>query len=300
METSTDLLARSYTYCREIARRRAENFYYSFLVLPREKRDAMCAIYAFMRYCDDVADESDFDGNRADLLECWHEALEEAMESRYGESLILPAFHDTVRRYNIPRIYFHELIDGASMDISVHRYATFDQLYRYCYKVASVVGIVCIHVLGFDDDEARKYAEYCGIAFQLTNILRDAKEDALMGRIYLPREDLDAFRYTPDDLSNGVLDDRFQRLMQFEVQRARTYYNAARPLLPMIHESGRPGLQAMIEIYSAILDRIEKRNYDVFSSRVSVSGAQKLAIAAKAFLMSKAKGGQTYLPEWRV
>lgn len=289
----TDELQISYRYCREVARKRARNFYYSFIVLPREKRDAMCAIYAFMRYCDDIADEPDFKLDRKEMLERWRRSLDAG--ERY-DSLILPAFHDAVRRYDIPLDYFHQLIDGASMDLSIDHYSTFDQLYDYCYKVASVVGLVCIHVFGFDSPDAKKYAEYCGIAFQLTNILRDIKEDAASGRVYLPEEDLRAFKYSAEELSSGVRNERFHKLMRFEVARAKGYYSAALPLVDMVHGSGKPGLCAMIEIYFSILSAIERQHYDVFRHSISVPKSRKVAIAARAIVRSKISGGKPYLP----
>lgn len=296
MKEHLDQLQQSYRYCREVARKRARNFYYSFIVLPRAKRDAMCAIYAFMRYCDDIADDPDIRLNRAEMLEKWRSSLYNTEAGRLDESLILPAFHDAVRKYGIPLEYFHNLIDGASMDLSVGRYDTFEQLYDYCYKVASVVGLVCIHVFGFDCPDAKKYAEYCGIAFQLTNILRDLKEDAASGRVYLPAEDLHAFGYSADDLISGIRDERFHRLMRFEVARARGYYNAALPLIHMVHGSGRPGLCAMIEIYFSILEGIERKHYDVFDNSISVPKTRKVAIAARALVRSRLHGGRSYLP----
>jgi len=299
LELTQQELALSYRHCREVAKRRARNFYYSFMVLPREKSDAMCAVYAFMRYCDDIADDPSVDGDKRRMLEKWRASLERAARGQYEESRILPAFHDTITRFGIPIDYFHQLIDGAAMDLATERYDSFDQLYDYCYKVASVVGLVCIHVFGFDAPEAKKHAEYCGIAFQLTNILRDLGEDASMGRVYLPDEDLWAFGYSADELTRGVRNDRFVRLMSFEVGRARCYYNAALPLVGMVHESGRPGLCAMIEIYSRILDKIERSGYDVFANRISLSATRKLSIAAKTLVMSRLNGGRPYLRESR-
>ena len=293
-------LALSYRYCREVAKRRARNFYYSFMVLPREKSDGMCAVYAFMRYCDDIADDPSVDGDKRRMLEKWRASLDRAARGEYEESRILPAFHDTMRRFDIPVEYFHQLIDGAAMDLSVEQYESFDELYEYCYKVASVVGLVCIHIFGFDSPEAKRHAEYCGIAFQLTNILRDLAEDASMGRVYIPDEDLWAFGYTADDLTHEVRNDRFTRLMGFEVARARCYYKAALPLVGMVHDSGRPGLCAMIDIYSGILDKIEKSGYDVFANRISLSAPKKLSIAARTLLMSRLNGGRPYLRESRL
>ncbi|MHB9037918.1 MAG: phytoene/squalene synthase family protein [Armatimonadota bacterium] len=294
---SPDQLRESYRYCRSIAKKRARNFYYSFIVLPREKSDAMCAVYAFMRYCDDIADDPALGRDRNAILQNWRESLDRSMRGNYGGSNILPAFHDAVKRYEIPADYLHQLIDGAMMDLSINRYRTFDELYDYCYKVASVVGLVCIHIFGFDSPQARKHAEFCGIAFQLTNILRDVKEDAERGRVYIPEEDLWAFDYSTEDLMNGVHDDRFLRLMRFETHRAHDFYGAALPLVPMVHGSGRPGLCAMIEIYSSILDRIDKSPCDVLEGQVSLPTTQKLSIAAKALIKSKLNGGRPSLPE---
>lgn len=292
-------LEQSYSYCRNIARKRARNFYYSFIVLPREKSDAMCAVYAFMRFCDDIADDPAINGDRERMLAKWGESLVKAAEGNYEDSPILPAFHDSIRRFDIPIGYFRELIDGATMDLRVDKYGTFEELYDYCYKVASVVGLVCIHIFGFASPEARKYAEFCGIAFQLTNILRDVREDAERGRVYVPEDDLWAFGYSAQDLANGVSDERFHRLMKFEAGRAQDYYNLARPLLPLVNGSGRPGLCAMIEIYSSILRKIERRPEDVLAGSVSISKSRKLAIAAKALLTSRFHGGRPYPDELR-
>ena len=294
MNKSAAELSESYRCCRDIAKKRAGNFYYSFAVLPRAKREAMCAVYAFMRYCDDIADDPGLRSSREGMLEKWRESLELAARGQYGGSPILRAFHDTMLKFGIPAQYFHLLIDGAAMDLSVNRYHTFDQLYDYCYKVASAVGLVCIHIFGFDAPDAKQYAEYCGIAFQLTNILRDLKEDARMGRVYIPEDDLWAFDYSAEDLAHEVQDDRYYALMKFEVDRARDFYRAARPLVPLIHDSGRPGLCAMIGIYSGILDKIERNNYDVFASDISLSKTQKIAIAAKAVLKCKINEGTPY------
>ena len=256
----------------------------------------MCAVYAFMRYCDDLADDPNLNLNRLEMLERWRRSLDCVS---CDDSPILPAFRDAVERFHIPLEYFHQLIDGASMDLSIDHYHTFEELYDYCYKVASVVGLVCIHIFGFDSPDARKYAEYCGIAFQLTNILRDLKEDVANGRIYLPEEDLHAFRYSADDLASQVEDERFNKLMRYEVARARGYYKAALPLIDLVHDSGRPGLCAMIEIYSSILSAIERNRYDVFGRRISVPTSRKAAIAAKALLKSRLFGGRSYQPVLR-
>jgi phytoene synthase len=243
-------------------------------------------MYAFMRYCDDIADSHHPPTSKADALRQWRDALTGALKGDYGESRILPAFADSVQKYSIPATYFYELIDGAEMDLSVNRYQTFDDLYQYCYRVASVVGLVCIHIFGFQDDQAKNYAESCGIAFQLTNILRDVKEDAEHGRIYLPLEDMEAAGYSEDDLSHFMLDDRFRQLMKIEAQRAHGYYERGTGLLGYVDPVSRPCLAAMIGIYSSLLTKIESKGYDVFSKRISLSAREKISIAARSTLAS--------------
>jgi phytoene synthase len=285
-------LAESYRYCRRVARREARNFYYSFMVLPPAKREAMCAVYAFMRYCDDIADSPGAPADKRGYLDAWRAALGAAMRGDCGGSAILPAFRDTVERYRIPARLFEALIEGAAMDLTVCRYATFAELREYCYRVASVVGLVCIRIFGFagatePPPEAERYAEALGIAFQLTNILRDIPEDATMGRIYLPLEDLAAFDYPAADLLAGVADDRFLRLVQFEAQRAREFYAAARPLTGMLAPESRPCLAAMEGIYRGILDQIERQDYNVFARRARLSAWRKLGVAASAWARGK-------------
>ncbi len=179
-------IAASYRCAEDVARRRARNFYYSFVVLPPEKRRAFCAVYAFMRYCDDISDGSETLENKRQALKNWRAQLNAAVQGHFDGSPILPAFHDAVRRFSIPADYFHWIIDGAEMDLTIDRYETFGDLYRYCFNVASAVGLVCLKIFGYADKRAPQLAEQCGIAFQLTNILRDLDEDAGMGRLYLP------------------------------------------------------------------------------------------------------------------
>jgi phytoene synthase len=277
-------LIASYRSAEEVARSRS-NFYYSFVVLPSEKRRAFCAVYAFMRYCDDVSDgNAGLEDKRAKLRD-WRSQLNTAFPGSRHDNPILPAFRDTMRSFSIPAEYFHWIIDGAEMDLHVFQYETFNDLYKYCFNVASAVGLVCLQIFGFREEHAKKYAEQCGIAFQLTNILRDVKEDAERGRIYLPAEDLRMFGYTADELRRGVLDERFRNLMRFEADRAREYYSAARNLLPLVEETSRPALWAMIEIYRRILDRIVQRRFDVFHNPIHLGGTEKISIALRALAM---------------
>ena len=278
----------SYRSCCQIARRTARNFYWSFLVMPREKRQAMCAIYAFMRRSDDIADGATNPAVALDGLRQWRAVVDAALKGQPASDPILPALADTVQRYRIPPRHFDELLDGTEMDQTKTRYETFEELYRYCYHVASVVGLVVLPVFGYKDEAARQPAEACGIAFQLTNILRDVKEDAGLGRIYLPSEDLRRFGVSEDDLMNARMTPQFSELMKFEAARAREFYQKARPLLGMIDSDSRGTLAVMIGIYGGILDKIERRNFAVFDGRIRLSAAEKLWIVIKSWMEYRA------------
>lgn len=276
-------LAESYRYCNRIARLRARNFYYSFLLLPKPQRRAMCAIYAFMRYCDDLSDEPAAREAAGAAIERWRQDLEAALAGRYGASPIWPAFHDTVQRYRIPERYFFEIIEGVRSDLQPRRFRTFEELYRYCYQVASVVGLTVIHIFGFRSPDALPLAEKCGVAFQLTNILRDIKEDLERDRLYLPLEDLERFGVTPEALRSGDAPG-VTELLRFEAARARAHYNEARPLLNLIDPASRPSLWALIEIYSRLLDHVERAGPAVLSQRVELPLREKLSIVVRAAL----------------
>ena len=274
-------LIESYRSAEAVARSRS-NFYYSFVVLPVEKRRAFCAVYAFMRYCDDISDGDAGIKDKRRLLQDWRSQLQAAYSGAIQENPILPAFRDAVHKFSIPEQYFHWIIDGEEMDLEIFQYENFEDLYKYCFRVASAVGLVCLHIFGFREERAKIFAEQCGIAFQLTNILRDIKEDAERGRIYLPLEDLKRFNYAEGELRNGVQDERFRQLMRFEAERAREYYSGARNLLPLIEASSRPALWAMMEIYERILNRIVERRFDVFKDRIRLTSREKAFVAFKA------------------
>lgn len=271
----------SYRYCIKVARGRAKNFYYSFLLLSRQQRKAMCAIYAFMRYCDDLSDEP---GASKKAIDRWRAEMEEALQGRFSGHPVWPAFHHTVRRFGIPHEYFRHMIEGVTGDLEPRRFETFDELYRYCYQVASVVGLTIIHIFGFDTQSALPLAEKCGVAFQLTNILRDIREDAERGRIYIPAEDLRRFGVSEEDLRSGNRSEAFLRLMRFEAARARAHYKESERLLDLIHPRSRSSLWALISIYSRLLERIEGTNYDVFSRRVRLSLFEKSWIVVRAMV----------------
>jgi len=278
-------LEQSYAHCRGVAKERARNFYYSFVLLPPEKKNAMCAIYAFMRYCDDLSDEP---GATRSAMDRWRVALQNALAGRPDDNPAWPAFLDSVERYAIPHEYFYEMIEGVASDLEPRTIRTFEELYGYCYRVASVVGLTTVHIFGFASPESREaalpLAEKCGIAFQLTNILRDIREDAGLGRIYIPAEDLERFGVSAEDLQQARRTDRFGRLMEFETSRARRYYQESAPLLQLIQPKSRASLWALISIYSGLLDRVAASQYDVLTRRISLSSAEKTWIVLRAAL----------------
>ncbi len=277
-------IAASYRFCREIAKSRAKNFYYSFLLLEKPQRDAMCAIYAYMRHCDDLSDAPAISDKSqvGESIGRWRMQLNRALDGEVGDDPIWPAFHDTVERYKIPPRYFHEMIDGVLSDIEPTPMQTFSDLYRYCYQVASVVGLTVIHIFGFRSTSALLLAERCGVAFQLTNILRDVREDALMGRVYIPREDLDRFGVTLEQLRSGCEDKAFRELMRFEATRARSYYDESAPLLEFIEPKSRRSLWALRQIYLGLLLQIERADYSVLSRRINVPKRTKIALLGRA------------------
>lgn len=278
-------VADSYRYCRDVARKRAKNFYYSFLLLDKPQRDAMCAIYAFMRYCDDLSDDpahTDKRRLRQSVAE-WRMELNRALAGEVNGNILWPAFHDTVQRYKIPHRFFHEMIDGILSDLEPREMHTFEELYRYCYQVASVVGLTIIHIFGFENMRALLLAERCGVAFQLTNILRDVREDAELGRVYLPLDDLARFGVTTEQLRSGTEDERFRALMRFEAGRAHEYFDESAPLANLIRPKSRRSLWALREVYMTLLARLEKADFSVLSRRVNVPTAMKLGILLRAF-----------------
>ncbi len=288
-------VAEAYRICRAIARKEAKNFYYSFVALPKPKRDAICAVYAFMRHADDLADdESQLIEERRVRLEGWLCAWRGAAQGGETADPVFLALRDAQERFEIPSQLLEQLVEGTTMDLqpgssnsndektAYDTYETFEDLYRYCYFVASVVGLVCIRIFGYQNAEAEKLAEETGIAFQLTNILRDIREDAERGRIYLPLEDLRRFGVTPEQLA-GITDERelterVRQLLAFEAQRAQEYYRSGQRLMPMIAADSRSALWVLITIYHRLLGRIEDAGFNVFSGRVTVPTYEKLAI----------------------
>jgi len=298
-------LTMAYSVCRGITRTNAKNFYYAFLVLPKRKRQALCAVYAFMRRCDDITDDTTLSlEERRFKLDSWLDALHRAQQGEPSDDPILLALTDAQRRYTIPAGLLDELAMGTAMDVVdpadqiqtppasanapipglTIQYQTFDDLKRYCYSVASVVGLVCIHIFGYRDPAAEPLAEQCGLAFQLTNIIRDVKEDAAMGRVYLPAEDLAKFGLSAAELLSTPDPARFRPLLALEADRARELYHAGEQLIPYISEDSRPALWVLVNIYRKLLDKIAGNQYDVFRGKVSLTVSEKLRVLARGFL----------------
>jgi squalene synthase HpnC len=279
----------SYDQCRRVARNAASNFYYAFYMLPRPKRDALCAIYAFMRLVDDASDSpapaadatAEFALKRG-ALSRWRVLLDECVAGNTNGHVILPAFADAIRRYRIPPRYFHDLISGAEMDLVETPYATFEALQEYCYRVAGTVGLTCIHVFGFEDPHALELAERLGMAFQLTNILRDIPSDLAIGRVYIPAEDLSRFGCGVAELTRGMVTASVRELLRFEAERAWRFYREGSRLVGKVDGDSKAALWALVRIYSSLLARIEEHDFDVFSERVRLSAAEKASILVRA------------------
>lgn len=305
-------LVTAYAVCRGIARTRAKNFYYGFLPLPKEKRNALCAVYAFMRHADDISDDASRSvPERRLALNTWLAEWHSVSQGTPTTDPVFFALADAQRRFKIPNDLLDKLVAGTAMDLetgyqepeyshvsqasgtavkTAAPYRTYNDLYQYCYYVASVVGLVCIRVYGYSNPRAEILAEKCGVAFQLTNIIRDVKEDAQMGRLYLPEEDILRFGLTPEQfvMNDNTPPDlaRVAPLLEFEAQRARELYQAADELMPLLDHDSRPAFWVMATIYRRLLEKIAKQQYDVFKGRIRLSAPEKLAILSKGIIQS--------------
>lgn len=273
-------------YVSRLTRKSRSNFFYAFLCLPRAQREALYAVYAFCRIVDDAVDlEPDRDERRATLAR-WREEIAQVYGGRpqhpAGERL-----QQAITTFPIPRTVLEEIIAGVEMDIDRTRYETFDELYPYCYRVASAVGLACIEIFGYRDPRARDYAVDLGIALQLTNILRDVQADARAGRVYLPQEDLRRFGVTVDDLVQGRYTPQFVELMRFEAARARDYYARAWAALPASDAPSLFAAEIMGRTYRALLRALEDRQFRVFEQRVSLPTHTKLAIALRCWASAR-------------
>ena len=285
----------AYSVCRHIARSAAKNFYYGFAVLPRHKRNGLSAVYAFMRRCDDITDDATAspDDRRNKLAE-WLDKVHRALAAQPTDDPVLLALTDAQRRYQIPVGLLDQLAYGTAADLDqesqpspggplIARYQTYEELRQYCYGVASVVGLVCIRIFGYRDPVAESLAEQCGLAFQLTNIIRDVKEDVAMGRVYFPEDDLVAFGLTPADFNPPNVE-RIRPLLAREADRAREGYRAGEELIPLVNEDSQPALWVLITIYRRLLEKIAANQYDVFGERVRLSVREKVTVLGKGML----------------
>ena len=294
--------AEAYQFCRDVARREAKNFYWAFRVLPRHKSDAMCAVYAFMRHADDIADNESksLEARRAEMtswLQSWRASRTSSTEYESAANPVFLALDDTQQRFSIPDALLEELVAGTTMDLEPRpnpsepqTYATFDDLYRYCYLVASVVGLVCIRIFGYTDPRAEALAEETGVAFQLTNILRDVKEDAERNRIYIPLDLMDEFGESIPELrelaAGRPMTERERAMLATLAIRAEKYYVAAGKLIPLLDRDSRAAMHVLVAIYHRVLAQIAAHKMDVFTQRASVSTPTKLAILTRGALMA--------------
>jgi phytoene synthase len=282
----SDELSAAYRHCQALTRREAKNFYYGFMLLPAKQRRAIYAAYAFARECDDIVDAALPVEEASARLAVQRELLDRCLEGS-PNGPVFTALADAVRRYSIPHDYFYRLIEGVETDLTVSRYATFDDLKRYCYLVASVVGLISAEIFGYQGgEEARGHAADLGIALQLTNILRDVQEDLQRGRIYLPEDELARFGYKADFLRQGVANEAFRRLMAFQVARAEEYFEEGRMLLPLLPRRARACVGVMAGIYRTILDDIRRRPETILRQRVSLGTGQKLVLAGRELVRS--------------
>jgi phytoene synthase len=270
-----------YERCAQVTRRSRSSFYYAFVLLPPERRRALHAVYAFCRFIDDIADDESI-REPALLLKRWREELDRVYAGAPTRALSR-ALADSARRFNIPRDLFEEIINGVEMDLSRKRYQTWEELRPYCYRVASALGLICIEIFGYRNPSAKLYAENLGLALQLTNIMRDVREDADRGRIYLPLEDLARFNVSEDEILGGVYSPNFVSLMDFEATRARELYALAQSELAAEDRATMLTAEAMRLIYAALLERIIKSNYRVLDRRHSLSAPHKLYLVGRAW-----------------
>jgi 15-cis-phytoene synthase len=289
-------IAESYAQCRRIARAEARNFYYGFRLLPPQKHSALCALYAFMRWVDDISDAPGEASAKAQGLELARQTVERVARGDSSGPVILPALAHTLATYGIPRGYLDELIAGAQMDLDSASYRTFDDLRVYCHRVAGIVGQCCVHVFGFADPRTLELAGRLGLAFQLTNILRDVVEDSSRGRVYLPAEDLQRFGCAAGELAAAPPSEAARALFRFQAERAREFYAEGAALVPLIHEDSRAALWALARIYSGLLGKMQARDYDVTSARVALSASEKtwILLRARFGLWSEENGFETH------
>lgn len=278
-------LADAYEICRLLTRKEARNFYFAFLTLPAQRRRAIYVAYAFCRYCDDSVDDAGTTEEKLARIARLRHLLAETYHGRATEPVFI-GLADVADQYQIPQEYFDEVLNGVESDLIKTRYSDFDELRTYCYQVASVVGLICIHIFGYHGGEmARRHAIDLGLAMQLTNICRDVREDWELGRVYLPQDEMRRYGVTEEDLEAGAVTDSFAELLQYQIGRAREYFASGRLLLPYLPRRSRACPAALGSIYGGVLNRIERSGYNVFGERIGLSNGAKLALMAKAWLL---------------
>lgn len=264
---------------KEISKKSKSSFYYAFNLLPAEQRDAMNTVYAFCRETDDIVDEGTVEDElKFDKLRKWRIELEKSLNG-HSEYPLINKLSNTIQNFNIPLEPFFDLLKGMEMDLQQKRYVTFNDLQTYCYRVASTVGLMCIEIFGYRHPSAKDFAINLGIALQLTNILRDIKKDAEKGRIYLPKEDLEKFNYHESDIFNNTYNENFQKMMQYQVERAREYFNTATDCLNREDKKAMFAARAMQHIYYRMLNKIVDADYDVYNNKIKISTAKKVGIS---------------------
>ena len=278
-------LEQAYEQCRLITRREAKNFYYAFITLPPGKRKAIYATYAFCRLCDDAADEEIPNAEKLKLLDELRLKLSMTYSGHAREPVFTALAH-AASTFDIPEEYFQDVVSGVETDLTKSRYQHFGELYDYCYRVASVVGLSCIHIFGHSDVRAKQYAIDLGLAMQLTNILRDIQEDLGRDRIYIPQDEIMEFGYSVEELKAGVVNQPFRQLMKFQADRARQYFDNGFKLLPFLSARSRACPAVLGQLYSHILHRIEARDFNVFDGKVMLSRREKYLVTAQTWMKS--------------
>ena len=278
-------LEQAYEQCRHIAREQAKNFYYAFITLPPKRRNAVYATYAFCRLCDDAADDQLATEEKVRLIEESRRKLSSAYSGQPSGPVFTALAH-AASLFEIPEEYFQEVVSGVETDITRSRYLEFGELRTYCYQVASVVGLICIEIFGYSHPRAKEYAIDLGLAMQLTNILRDIKEDLGRDRVYLPQDEIGEFGYSVEELRAGVVNEPFQQLMKYQADRARGYFRNGFNLLPLLPRRSRACPAVLAQIYRHLLDRIESRQFNVFDSRVALSKREKYLVTAQTWMRS--------------
>ena len=298
--TSQNELEKAYKYCESVTKTHAKSFYFAAKFLPKHKQKPIYALYALCRHVDDEVDEAEFSNEQeaVEAVESWRQNLLQVYEvqslndensrlSTLDSRLVLLAWQDLLKTYKIPQNLPLELMQGVVQDTHIKRYETFDELYVYCYRVASTVGLMASEIFGYTDEKTLEYAEALGIAMQLTNILRDVKEDAAMNRIYLPHEDLHKFNVSEEQIFGGEYNENFVELMKFQISRAKNYYMTAEKGIALLEKDTRFTVLLAARIYAKILDKIEKQNYNVFLSRAHTTMTQKMFSVPKIWLAAK-------------